>query len=84
MNTVHSLLKLIQYDEVYNICNTFFGYIIGVTGIPLHERIALDLKTQFTNIQELYYGKMLSQESIAFIVVDAIDNYQKSQYLNER
>jgi hypothetical protein len=50
-NTVRNLLKLIEYDQAYNVINTLFGYLIGSTNIPLTDKIAYDLKRQFNNIQ---------------------------------
>jgi len=46
-----SLLKLIHFDEPYNICNTLFGYFVGITNLPLIERITYDIKRQFTTLQ---------------------------------
>ena len=66
------LVKIIEYEEIFNISHTLFGYTFATIGIPLNDRFIFDLKKKFTIIQELFLSKLLERHSIALIVVDSI------------
>ena len=70
------LLKLIEFDESYNVVHTLYGYTIASINISLEDRLAFDLKKKFSMLQELYLSRMLEKESICLIVVDALSTFR--------